>query len=128
MGPAVVDLINAKLDLLCDPQPSFESLFRTGKLKYLANLQEEATVDGGVPTAQEQGYAMVVPNWTGLFAPRNLPDAPYQAMISAVREIVADPKFMDPLRTSSTRPVLREKTQPLEVEMSLRLGAEIYKQ
>ena len=114
--------------MLCDMQSSFEPFARTGKIRYIANLQEEAASESNVATAQEQGYAVVVPNWSGLFAPSNLPQTQSLALIAAIQEIVADPKFIDKLRNSSTRPVASEKSQPLEINMSLRVGAEIFKQ
>ena len=128
MGPAMAELLNAKIDMLCDMQSSFEPFARTGKIRYIANLQEEAASESNVATAQEQGYAVVVPNWSGLFAPSNLPQTQSLALIAAIQEIVADPKFIDKLRNSSTRPVASEKSQPLEINMSLRVGAEIFKQ
>lgn len=128
MAPTLNGMLGGQVDLMCDIQPSFESWVKTGKLAYVANLQEDASSESDVLTSQSQGYAVVLPNWTALFAPVGLPAPMQTALTGALRNVVADPRFVSQLRQGGIRAVSPEKTLPIEVDMSLRLGAEISRQ
>jgi tripartite-type tricarboxylate transporter receptor subunit TctC len=68
VASSLVALMGGQLDLVCEPVSSFAPQVASGQVIPLANLQEDAVAEGNVATAQAQGYAMVVPNWTALFA------------------------------------------------------------
>lgn len=122
VGPAMVELANGKVDLFCDDAQVVESIVKTGKVKVLANLQEDALSDGEVPTAQMQGYAWVVPNWQALFVSTDAPSDTVFALSDALKRVVRDPDFQSRLKGNMARPVANDKTGPEEVDMSLRLG------
>jgi len=125
VAASLVALMGGKLDLVCEPVSSFAPQVAAGQVVPLANLQEDAAAEGSVATAQAQGYAMVVPNWTALFAPAGT-DADIIAYWSnALQRILSDPTFQAELRALAAGPVTSDKGAPLEVELSLKVGLAI---
>jgi tripartite-type tricarboxylate transporter receptor subunit TctC len=125
VAPSLVALMGGQLDLVCEPVSSFAPQVASGQLISLANLQEDAATEGGVATAQAQGYAMVVPNWTALFAPAGTDAAIIAYWSNALQRVLADPTFQAELRGFSAGPVTSDKAVPLEVELSLKVGLEV---
>ena len=124
-APSVQALMGGQLDLVCEPVSSFTSQIASRQVILLANLQEDAAAEGSVPTAQAQGYAVVVPNWTALFAPAGTDTAIVVYWSNALQKVLADPTFQAELQGFSAGPVTSDKGVPLEVELSLKVGLEV---
>ena len=127
VGPALAALATGNLDLFCDSQQVIDNIIRSDAVHYVANLQEDALSADGIPTAQMQGFAWVVPNWQALFAPRELPSEAVLALANVLQKVVRDPEYKADLARQAAKAAAPEKANPLEVEMSLRLGVELSK-
>jgi tripartite-type tricarboxylate transporter receptor subunit TctC len=125
VAPSLVALMGGRLDLICEPVSSFAPQVASGQVVPLANLQEDAAAKDSVTTAQAQGYAIVVPNWTALFAPAGTDAAMVAYWSNALQRVLVDPTFQAELRGFSAGPVTPDKGVPLEVELSLKVGLEV---
>lgn len=127
-APALADLLAGKVDLNCDQAILFGPHIASKRIKPLANLQEDAIGEVAISaaaTAQAQGYAAVVPNWTALFAPTNTEAAIVHHLSVALQRVLAEPAFDAELRRFLALPVTPEKGVPLEVDLSLKVGLEV---
>ena len=127
-APALADLLAGKVDLNCDQAILFGPHIASKRIKPLANLQEDAIGEVAISaaaTAQAQGYAAVVPNWTALFAPTNTDAAIVHHLSVALQRVLAEPAFDAELRRFLALPVTPEKGVPLEVDLSLKVGLEV---
>ena len=125
VAPSLIALMGGRLDLVCEPASSLAPQVASGQVIPLANLQEDAAAEGNIATAQAQGYAMVVPNWTALFAPAGTDAAIVAYWSDALQRVLSDPTFQAELRGLSAGPVTSDKGVPLEVELSLKVGLEV---
>ena len=121
----MTDMLGGQVDLICDIQSTFDPQVQAGRLRYVANFQEEAGSDEKIPTAQSQGYAAVAPNWTAIFAPSQISALTQNALSNLMHKAVMLMHSDVKLRLGSSRLASEDKTQAIEVDMSLRLGAEI---
>lgn len=127
MGPVVMETINGNIDLACDVQSSFESHARSGRLKMIASLQENALVNYPPVSAQAQGFPVVIPMWWALFVPRDVPAQTVQDISVALQSLQSDPQWLgeraalDP----GTQILDPAKATPLEVGLSLKLGTSL---
>lgn len=127
-APAMADLLAGKVDLNCDQAILFGPHIASKRIRPLANLQEDAVGEVAISaaaTAQAQGYAAVVPNWTALFAPTGTDPAIVRHLSLVLQRVLADPAFDAELRRFLALPVTPEKGVPLEVDLSLKVGLEV---
>lgn len=127
-APALTDLLAGKVDLNCDQAILFGPYIAGKRMRPLANLQEDAVGEVAISTAataQAQGYAAVVPNWTALFAPTTTDAAIVRHLSMVLQRVLADPAFDAELRRFLALPVTPEKGIPLEVDLSLKVGLEV---
>jgi len=69
---------------------------KAGKLRVLANSGvKRLEAFPNVPTLKEIGYDVEVYLWTGIFAPRGLPDNVMKTLRAAVGQAVQDPEFVN---------------------------------
>jgi len=125
VAPGLLALMGSQVDLMCEPLSSFAPQVASGQAIPLANLQEDAAAEGGVATAQAQGYAVVVPNWNALFVPAGTDAAIVAYWSNALQKALADPTLQAELRALSAGSVTTDKAVPLEVELSLKVGLEV---
>jgi tripartite-type tricarboxylate transporter receptor subunit TctC len=123
VAPALAELLGGNVDLFCADRASLQPQVDAGRLAYVANLQEEAAPDARPATAQSQGYALVVPNWFGVFVARDLPQEQVAQLVALFRDVLSDPAVVQRFAQGADRLVPTEKTGPEEVSMSLRLNA-----
>jgi tripartite-type tricarboxylate transporter receptor subunit TctC len=127
-APALADLLAGKIDLNCDQAILFGPHIASKRIRPLANLQEDAVGEVAISaaaTAQAQGYAAVVPNWTALFAHTSTDAAIVRHLSAALQRVLAEPAFDAELRRFLALPVTPEKGVPLEVDLSLKVGLEV---
>jgi len=87
-GPAIIDLVAGRVPMMIDTYFTFQSYFKSGRIRPLATLGEKrSTLLPDVPTLVELGYRDVVAtNWYGLFAPAGTPDAVVKVLHEKTRQ------------------------------------------
>jgi tripartite-type tricarboxylate transporter receptor subunit TctC len=83
-------------------------LIKEGRVRALAVSSEEPDPDlPGVPTFRQLGYKDVdVPAWSGMLAPRGMPEDKAQALYKQIAEAVKQPAYQDNLKLTKGRVVL----------------------
>ncbi len=127
MAPVVAELMGGNIDLACDVQSSFEVHARSGRLKMIASLQENALVSYPPISAQAQGFPVVIPMWWSIFVPKDVPAQTVKDISAALQALQSDPQWfaersaLDP----GTQILESAKATPLEVDLSLKLGSSL---
>jgi tripartite-type tricarboxylate transporter receptor subunit TctC len=94
IGPAAIDLIAGRIDLLITSPPAVGGPLRSGQIRLLATTG--ATRAAGfpeAPTVREAGYGYEIGFWWGILGPRGLPPQVRRVLEGAIGESLADPAF-----------------------------------
>lgn len=96
-GPAIVDLVAGRVPMMIDTYFTFQSFFKSGRIRALATLGDKrSALLPDVPTLVELGYKDVVAsNWYGLFAPAGTPDAVAATLHEMTRKALAGPEVQE---------------------------------
>jgi len=99
-GPAVIDLLAGRIQMMFDAAAAQISGIQTGQLRPLAVLSTERSIfSPDVPTMTEAGYPSVTANlWYGLSGPANLPSAVVARLQGALQKIAVMPDFQEALK------------------------------
>jgi tripartite-type tricarboxylate transporter receptor subunit TctC len=99
-GPAVIDLLAGRIQMMFDAAAAQISGIQSGQLRPLAVMSAERSVFfPDVPTMAEAGYPSVTANlWYGLSAPAKLPPAILARLEAAVQKIGAMTDFQEALK------------------------------
>jgi tripartite-type tricarboxylate transporter receptor subunit TctC len=94
-GPAVVDLIAGRIQMMFDAAAAQISGIQTGQLRPLAVMSAERSIFfPEVPTMAEAGYPSITANlWYGLSGPAKLPSDIVARLESALQKIAVMPDF-----------------------------------
>lgn len=112
-APAQKDLLDGKIDFMCDQSQSVIPQIREGKLRALAVLSRQKLSQlPGVPAAGEAGFKdLDLRAWNALFAPKGTPQAVITRLNTALQEVFADERLRTQMRdlavdlpTSETAP------------------------
>lgn len=92
-GPAIIDLISGRLDMMFDSTTSSAPHIQKGTLRALAvATPERITQYPDLPTiAQATGLAYGVNWWFALLAPKDIPEAGQQRVAQVVHDALRDP-------------------------------------
>ena len=95
-GPAMTALLGGHAFLTALSTGAVTPHAKAGKARVLANTgAKRLAAFPDIPTLKELGYDAEVYLWTGLFAPRGVPDSVLSILGKAVRQAVADPEFVN---------------------------------
>jgi tripartite-type tricarboxylate transporter receptor subunit TctC len=99
-GPAVVDLIAGRIQMMFDAAAAQISGIQTGQLRPIAVMSAERSVFfPEVPTMAEAGYPSVIGNlWYGLSGPAKLPSDVVTRLENALQKIGGLPDFQEALK------------------------------
>src|SRR5579863_6493559 len=99
-GPAVIDLLAGRIQMMFDAAAAQISGIQSGQLRPLAVMSKERSIFfPTVPTMAEAGYPSVTANlWYGLSAPAKLPSAILARLEDALQKIAAMPDFQEALK------------------------------
>lgn len=88
-GPALNDLVSAKVDMMCDQGLNVGSQLKAGNVKALAIAQEKRSAAfPDVPTATEAGVANFIVNAsTAIYAPKGTPATVIEKVAKALQEV-----------------------------------------
>ncbi len=78
---------------------------KSGDVRVLATLTEER-VPGfeNVPTAREQGYDVVAPNWRGLYIPKGVSDAVFDTWADRLRQVAESEAWAEAMAANGLAP------------------------
>jgi tripartite-type tricarboxylate transporter receptor subunit TctC len=94
IGPAAIDLMAGRIDLLITSPPSIGAPLRGGQIRLIATTgPTRAAAFPETPTVREAGLDYEVGFWWGILGPRGLPPAVVRALEAAIGEALADPAF-----------------------------------
>ena len=94
LGPATLDLLAGRIDLIIGSPPALGAPLKAGQLRLLATTgPARAPHFPTTPTVREAGLAFEVEFWWGILAPRGTPPAVRGALEAAIRTALADAAF-----------------------------------
>lgn len=99
-APAQKDLLDGKIDFMCDQSQSVIPQIRDGKLRALAVLSKQKLPQlPGVPAASDAGFKdLDLRAWNALFVPKGTPQAVISRLNSALQEVFADERLRAQMR------------------------------
>jgi tripartite-type tricarboxylate transporter receptor subunit TctC len=112
-GPAMNDLVSAKVDLLCDQITSALPQINGNAVKAYAVTSTEPVKGLKLPTLDAsglRGFRATV--WHGLYAPKGTPPAVISSLNKALREALKDPTIVQRLDQLSTDPATEAQADP----------------
>ena len=93
-APAMTAVLGKHAAMWNSPPAVAAPHLATGKIRALAHYGAKRLPDfPDVPTMKELGYDIEYYLWTGLFAPKGVPDPILKTIAAAVAKAVADPEF-----------------------------------
>ncbi len=94
LGPATLDLLASRIDLIIGSPPALGAPLKSGQLRLLATTGASRSPHfPTTPTVRESGFAFEVLFWWGILAPQGVPPAVAQALEAAIGQALADPAF-----------------------------------
>lgn len=94
-APANAALLGGQVDMVLSGYGIIAQHIAAGSVKPIATLgPRRIAALPNTPTLSEQGVNFRAQLWQGLYAPRNTPQAPIQAINAAINEILRDPAFV----------------------------------
>jgi tripartite-type tricarboxylate transporter receptor subunit TctC len=110
-GPSVTAVLGGHVDTIIGAPAAILPHLKTGDMRALATFGEARDpLLADVPTATEQGFAVLASPWTGLAAPKNTPPPVLARLRQVFEAVVRDPEFvagMDKLG-ERVKPILGE--------------------
>lgn len=105
-GPAIIDVVAGRAQVLFGTMPSLVPQVRDGRLKAIAvSSEKRAPALPNVPTIGESGVpGFTYYAWYGLFAPRGTPQPIQERMNAVLREVSADPANQQKLIAQGLEP------------------------
>jgi tripartite-type tricarboxylate transporter receptor subunit TctC len=99
-GPAVIDLLAGRIQIMFDAAAAQTSGIQTGQLRPLAVMSAERSIFfPDVPTMAEAGYPSITANlWYGLSGPAKLPPEIVARLEDALEKIAVMPDFQEALK------------------------------
>ncbi len=106
-GPAELDLLAGRTQMMFAAVPSFAGKINAGSLRALAvTTLTRSPALPGVPTMNESGLAGYnVPFWNGIFAPPGTPRAIVDKIAAAAAKAMRDPDTMAKLKNLGANPI-----------------------
>jgi tripartite-type tricarboxylate transporter receptor subunit TctC len=123
-APAQKDLLEGKIDFMCDQSQSVIPMVREGKLRALAVLAKRKLPQlPGVPAASEAGFKdLDLTAWNGMFAPKGTPQAVITKLNSALQDVFADERLRAQMRDLGVDLPTAESAPPGILSVFIALG------
>lgn len=111
-APAVAAVLGGQVDSAASGVNEVKQNLADGKLKVLAIFHSERHPElPDVPTAQEQGYAIEIGGWGGIYAPKGLPDDVKATLEKSIKEATEADSFQDTITKSGNLVVYRDSAE-----------------
>jgi tripartite-type tricarboxylate transporter receptor subunit TctC len=111
-GPALNDLVGGHVDFMCEQSVSVADQVLAQTVKgYAVSAPERLKMLPDVPTAREAGINYDMSIWSGLFAPKDVPNEVITKLADALDKSLDDPLVRDRLeKLGGTVPAKAERT------------------
>jgi tripartite-type tricarboxylate transporter receptor subunit TctC len=105
-GPALIDIVAGRVDVLVDSPPSAAPHVKSGKLRVLAiTAQKRSSLLPEVSTLEEQGYrGYDMGSWMGLVAPKGTPPEIVSRLNAELVKALGTPEMRERLVTAGAEP------------------------
>jgi putative tricarboxylic transport membrane protein len=98
-GPATAALLGNQVAAGISGYGEFAEQIKAGKLRVIAISSDKRQEGIAAPTLKEEGIAVELFNWRGVFAPPGVNDAARKAMITLMEKMTATPQWADACKT-----------------------------
>ena len=106
-GPATVDLVADRVQLMFVGMPAVEPFVKAGSLRVLAAAEDKrSALMPQVPTIKEEGFpGIAAMNWFGLLGPANLPADVVEKISAAAAKITSSEDFRKKMERLGAEPM-----------------------
>ncbi|GGF48593.1 hypothetical protein GCM10007301_04850 [Azorhizobium oxalatiphilum] len=117
-GPAMLDLVGKRIDLMCDQTTSTTNQIKSGDIKaFGVTSRERIAVLPNVPTLAEGGLkGFEITAWHALWAPKGTPEAIRQKLSEALKVALKDPAVVSRMAALGTTPVSDDLATPAALD------------
>lgn len=121
-GPAIIDVLANRVDLLCDQPPGTAAFINSGKMKaYAIATKTRLAILPDVPTFAEAGLSnFEVASWHGIYAPKGTPAVITTAISTALQAALQDPALIKSFDQIGAQRVTSEQATPSALRDYLR--------
>ncbi|MEQ8356126.1 MAG: tripartite tricarboxylate transporter substrate-binding protein [Kiloniellaceae bacterium] len=102
---AITQTIGGFTQAMTGDMSEIVGFLKSGEVRALAVLTEER-VPGfeDIPTAREQGYDVVAVNWRGLYVPKNISDADFEAWAAKLKAVAESAEWKEAMAANGLAP------------------------
>ena len=113
-GPAMLDVLGGRVDLLCDQTTTTTSHMRSGTIKgYAVTMKARVSAAPELPTLSEAGLRdFDLSVWYGLVVPKGTPKPIADQLSAALRAAISDATVVKRLAEFGAQPVSQDRATP----------------
>ena len=106
-GDAITQMLGGHVQAMTGDISEAVGFIQSGDVRVLAVLSQERLPGefGEIPTAQEQGFDVVAPNWRGFYAPGGMSDDAYNYWVEAVGKVYDSAEWKDIMAQNGLAPL-----------------------
>lgn len=113
-GPAMMDVIGGRVDMLCDQTTTTLPQIKSGLVKgYAVTMKSRVPLAPDLPTLDEAGLkSFELSNWYGLMGARGTPKPVLEQLAASIRAALADPVIQRRIDEFGAIPATAEQATP----------------
>ncbi|MEP9379290.1 tripartite tricarboxylate transporter substrate-binding protein [Aquabacter sp. CN5-332] len=117
-GPAMLDLVGKRIDLMCDQTTNTTNQIKAGDIKAFAvTTRERISILPDVPTLDQSGLkGFEITAWHALWAPKGTPEAIRLKLSEALKAALKDPAVVSRMASLGTLPVPDDLATPAALD------------
>ncbi|TCT04985.1 tripartite tricarboxylate transporter substrate-binding protein [Aquabacter spiritensis] len=121
-GPAMLDLVGKRIDLMCDQTTNTVNQIKAGDIKaFGVTTRARIAVLPAVPTLNESGLkGFEITAWHALWAPKGTPEPIRMTLSAALQKALKDPTVIDRMASLGTVPVPDDLATPAALDRQFR--------
>ena len=121
-GPAMLDLVGKRIDLMCDQTTNTVNQIKSGDIKaYGVTTRERIAVLPNVPTLNDSGLkGFEITAWHALWAPKGTPASIRMTLSGALQKALKDPTVIERMGSLGTVPVPDNLATPAALDTQFR--------
>lgn len=125
-GPAMLDLVGKRIDLMCDQTTNTVNQIKTGDIKaFGVTTRAPIAALPNVPTLDQSGLkGFEITAWHALWAPKGTPEAIRLKLSEALKTALKDPTVIDRMASLGTVPVPDDLATPGALDRQFRAEIE----